>query len=241
MTDPSDARVPAALGLVYPVALVVKDRPCLVVGAGRVAARKIASLLECGAAVTVVAPEAHVALGLLSEWGVIEAIDGAPLDVQLRPYRPGEATEYRLVIAATGDAAVDGAVYRDAEQAGVWVNSADDPAHCTFVLPAVWRQGRVSLAVSTGGASPALAGWLRGRAAQSLGPNVDVLADLLAEARRTLQSRGRATHAVNWSALLDSELPDLVSAGRLEEARTLLSAAVLAASSDHDPAEDQGQ
>lgn len=211
---------------VYPVGLVVRDRPCLVVGGGRVAGRKIATLLACGAAVTVVAPEAHEALALLAGAGAIEAIEGAPLDVQLRPYRAGEAAGYRLVVTATGIPEVDAAVHHDAEAAGVWVNSADDPANCTFVLPAVWRSGPVSVAVSTDGASPALAGWLRSRAAEALGPEAGVLADLLGEARRAVQAQGRATEDVDWGGLLEGPLPDLVRRGRLDEARRLLARTV---------------
>jgi len=217
---------------VYPAGLVVRDRPCLVVGGGRVAARKIASLVGCGAAVTVVAPEAHEALGLLTQWGVIAAIEGHPLDVQLRPYRAGEAAEYRLVVTATGDADVDAAVYQDAEAAGVWVNSADDPAHCTFVLPAVWRQGPVTVAVSSAGTSPALSGWLRDRAAGALGPSVGLLAELVGEARRSVQAEGRSTESVDWTALLEGPLPDLVRRGDLEGARTLLEKAVASPDAD---------
>ena len=218
--------------VVYPAGLVVRDRRCLVVGGGRVAARKIASLAECGAAVTVVAPEVHEALALLTEWGVIAAIEGAPLDVQLRPYRAGEAAEYRLVVTATGNAEVDGAVYQDAEAAGVWINSADDPAHCTFVLPAVWRQGPVTVSVSTGGTSPALAGWLRGRVAQVLGTSVGRLAELVGDARRSVQAQGRTTEAVDWAALFDGPLPDLVRRGELEAARSLLATAIAERSPD---------
>lgn len=207
---------------VYPVGLVVRDRPCLVVGGGRVAGRKIASLLACGAAVTVVAPEAHEALGLLAASGAIAAIEGAPLDVQLRPYRAGEAAGYRLVVTATGIAEVDAEVHRDAEEAGVWVNSADDPERCTFVLPAVWRQGPVSVAVSSDGTSPALSGWLRSRLAETLGPEVATLAELLGEARRAVQAQGRSTEEVDWRGLLDGPLPGLVRQGRLDEARVLL-------------------
>jgi siroheme synthase-like protein len=206
----------------YPVGLVVRDRPCLVVGGGQVAGRKIASLLACGAAVTVVAPEAHEAMRLLSASGAIEAIDGPPLDLQLRPYRSGEAAGYRLVVTATGKPEVDAEVHRDAEAAGVWVNSADDLENCTFVLPAVWRQGPVSVAVSSNGESPALAGWLRSKVAEALGPEVGTLAELLGEARRAVRAQGRSTEEVDWRALLDGPLPDLVRRGRLEEARRLL-------------------
>jgi siroheme synthase-like protein len=210
----------------YPVGLVVADRPCLVVGGGRVAARKIAGLLTCGAAVTVVAPEAHVALGLLARDGAFSRLRGPHLTVHLRPYCPGEASGYRLVVAATGDPAVDASVFRDAEDAGVWVNSADDPDHCTFVLPAVTRDGSVSVAVSTGGASPALASWLRRRVAEAIGTGLGPLAALLDDARDRIHARGASTETVDWEGLLDGPLPALVREGNLEEARLLLDAAV---------------
>ena len=210
----------------FPVALALADRPCLVVGGGRVAARKVAALLRSRARVTMVAPEAHVALGLLSEDGVIQAIEGPPLDVQLRPYATGEAAAYRLVVTATGRPEVDAAVHRDAEAAGVWVNSADDPEHCSFQLPAVWRAGPVAVAVSTGGASPALASWLRDRVGEAVGPSVGDLAVLLAEARREVQAAGRSTEDVDWSAVLRGPVPALVADGRLEEARAALAEAL---------------
>ena len=110
------------------------------------AARKVGGLLRCGARVTVIAPAFCDAMTQLT-----------PLTLERRPYAPGDAAGYRLVVTATGIPAVDGAVYADAEAAGVWVNSADDVAHCTFILPSVHRDGPVSVAVSTGGTSPALA------------------------------------------------------------------------------------
>ena len=215
-----------APGPLYPVGLVVRGRRCLVVGGGRVAARKARSLLECGAAVTMVAPEVHEALGLLSAEGTIAAIDGPPLDVQLRPYERGEAARYQLVVTATGDGDVDAAVHADAEEAGVWVNSADDPEHCSVVLPAVWRQGPVTVAVSSGGESPALSTWLRSRVAEALGPEVGVLAALLGEARRRVRAAGRSTEEVDWQSLLQGPLPDLVRIGRLDEARSVLASAL---------------
>jgi precorrin-2 dehydrogenase len=223
-------------GPLYPVCLVVRGRRCLVVGGGRVAARKVASLLECGAAVTMVAPEAHEALGALASSGVIAAIDGPPLDVQLRPYQSGEAARYQLVVTATGNREVDAAVHGDAEAAGVWVNSADDPAHCSFVTPAVWRATPVSVAVSTGGASPALATWLRDRVSEALGGDVATLAELLSELRQRLQAQGRPTQDVDWRALLQGPVPELVRAGRIDEARALLARAAEAPQGP-DPAE----
>jgi siroheme synthase-like protein len=200
----------------FPVVLDLTGRACLVVGGGRVAARKVAALLAAGAAVTVVAPEVEPDLAALA----------GTVAVERRPYRTGEAAGYRLVITATGDAAVDAAVTADAEAAGVWANAADDPAHCSFILPAVHRDGPVTLAVSTGGASPALATYLRDRYAADGPAGLAALAGLLAEARRRVQAEGRPTGAVDWRALLDGPLPGLVAAGDHDAARRLVDAAI---------------
>ena len=209
---------------IYPVGLVVNGRRCLVVGGGRVAARKIGGLLACGAAVTVVAPEVHTAIRELAGSGVIAAIDESPLEVQIRPYRAGEAADYLLVVAATGDAAVDDRVCRDAEAAGIWVNVADDAGRSSFVLPAVARDGTVSFAVSTAGASPALAGWLRDRVVEALGPGVGELAALLEEGRRRVHDQGESTESIDWRTLLAGPLPEMVRQGRMDEARAALDA-----------------
>ncbi len=196
---------------VYPVALVVEGRSCLVVGGGRVAARKVDGLVGAGAVVTVVATEAGDAVRRIA----------GPVTIEERPYRSGEAAGYRLVVTATGVAEVDAAVAGDAEAAGVWVNSADDAANCSLLLPAVHRDGAVTVAVSTGGASPALAGWLRDRAAAATG-GAGVLADLLSAARARVRAGGGSTEDIDWRALLDGPLAALVDAGRIDDARALL-------------------
>jgi siroheme synthase-like protein len=191
----------------YPVGLIVAGRRVLVVGGGKVAADKVRNLVACDAEVTVVAPDVD---------DEIASLDG--VTVEQRPYRPGEAADngYRLVIAATDDAAVNRRVHDDAEAAGVWVNAADDPANCTFTLPAVLRRGRVTVGVATGGSSPALAAWLRDRiAATEVGPEYEVLADLLAEARALEPRR-------DWRNILDSGILDDIRAGRIAEARERL-------------------
>jgi precorrin-2 dehydrogenase / sirohydrochlorin ferrochelatase len=193
----------------YPVGLVVAGRPVLVVGGGRVAARKVADLVACGAQVTVVAPEVVPALA-----------ERGDVAVERRPYRAGEAAGYRLVVTATGDRAVDQQVFDDAEAAGVWVNSADDPERCTFTLPAVVRHDPVVVAVATGGHSPALATWLRRRLSSQLGPEVAVLAALLGEARDRVRASGRSTEDLDWQALLDGGLLDVLVAEGEDAART---------------------
>ena len=197
----------------YPVLLTVAGRPCLVVGGGRVALGKVRGLLAADAAVTVVAPEIDDELA---------ALDG--LRIERRPYEPGEAAGYRLVVTATDDGAVNARVAADADAAGVWVNSADDPANCTFTLPAVVRRGPITVTVSTGGHSPALSSWLRARLAAELGPEYEVLLQLLAERREALRSEGIPTEGLSWQEALDSGMLELVRAGRVAEARERLQA-----------------
>ncbi len=207
----------------YPVVLRVEGRPCLVVGGGPVAARKVTDLFECGAQVTVVAPDIHPSIDALAAGA---GPDRRDLRVERRRYRDGEAADYRLVVTATGIPEVDRRAAADAEAAGIWVNSADDADHCTFFLPSVHREGTVSVAVSTGGASPALAAWLRRRIGESLGPHLGTLAELLEEGRTTLREAGRPTNAVDWTALLEGGLAGLVREGRVEEARGRIDASV---------------
>jgi siroheme synthase-like protein len=203
----------------YPVNLVLAGRPCLVVGGGRVALTKVRGLADAGARVTVVAPE------------VVPEVAAVADVVELRPYVPGEAAGYRFVIAATGDPQVNQQVYDDGEAAGVWVNSADDPQRCSAVLPARVRQGRLTLTVSTGGHSPAVAAWVRERLAREYGPEYDQLVGLLSEAREEVRAQGRGTEHLDWKQALDSGILELIRAGRLEAAKERLRAC-LSSSSD---------
>jgi siroheme synthase-like protein len=194
----------------YPVNLVLAGHRCLVVGGGRVATGKVMGLLTAEAHVTVVAP------------GVDDELAALPVAVERRPYRAGEVAGYRLALTATNDPAVNRQVYEDGEAAGVWVNSADDPANCAFTLPAVVRQGPITVAIGTGGHSPALATWLRRHVEKELDSTFTTLLDLLAERRTQLREVGTATEGLNWQQVLDSGMLDLVRQGRLDEARERL-------------------
>jgi siroheme synthase-like protein len=142
----------------YMACLDLAARPCLVVGGGRVALEKTRGLLECGARVTVVAPE----------------IDPELLDLPVRfvegRYAAADLERQWLVIAATSDRDVNRAVKADADRLGILCNVADDPELCSFILPAVHRIDPLAIAVSTGGASPALAQRLRDEIAAVVGP-----------------------------------------------------------------------
>jgi precorrin-2 dehydrogenase/sirohydrochlorin ferrochelatase len=203
--------MPVSAPAQYPVNLVLTDRPCLVVGGGNVALRKVEGLVACGAAVTVVAPQ------------VVDALAALPVTIERRPYERGEAARgYRLVVTATDDRSVNQAVFDDADAAGVWVNSADDPDRCSFTLPAVVRRGPLMLTVATGGHSPAVASWLRSRLEQEYGPEYETLIQLLAEERAALQAEGRSTEGLAWQTALESDMLSLIRGGLISEARERL-------------------
>jgi precorrin-2 dehydrogenase / sirohydrochlorin ferrochelatase len=206
-------------GAQYPVNLILTGKPCLVVGGGAIAARKIAGLQACGADVRVIA----------SSVGAEVQATGAMFEE--RPYRRGDVTGYRLVVAATDDPATNRAVYDDGEAAGIWVNSADDPASCSFTLPSVVRRGPIMVTVATGGHSPALAAWLRTHVEDELGPEYETLVDLLSAARDQLKADGRSTEGPDWRKALDSDMLDLIRAGHIDQARERLQAC-LSSSSD---------
>ena len=152
----------------------------------------------------------------------------SPLTIERRPYAAGDAGAYRLVVTATGHRRRSTARSSPTPKPPACGSTAPTtPTHCSFILPSVHRDGPVTLAVSTGGPSPALATWLRGRLAErAAGPGLGALAELLGRARPTAaEAGGVSTEAVDWAALLDGPLPGLVAAGRTDEAERLVEAA----------------
>jgi precorrin-2 dehydrogenase / sirohydrochlorin ferrochelatase len=133
----------------YPVCLDLRGRSCLVVGGGRVACEKAAGLVACGAQVLVVAPDVDDELAAL------------PVEVVRRSFRRSDVVGRFLAIAATNDRLVNASVSSVAAEQGIPCNVADDPELCSFILPAILRRDPITVAVSTGGASPALAQRLR--------------------------------------------------------------------------------
>jgi len=198
----------------YPVALDLRDRLCLVVGGGPVAEAKVEGLLAAGARVTVVSPELTAAL---ASW----AADGRLIH---RPheYGPDDLDGQQLVFAATDRREVTEAVAAEARRRGLWVNAADDPAFCDFLLPSVLRRGRLVIAVSTGGASPALAARMR-RDLEALVPaEYEALVELAAEVRSELRARADRPGGAAWRAALGGELISLLAQGKRGEAKARL-------------------
>lgn len=195
----------------YPVNLNITGRAALVVGGGPVAARKAVGLLRTGAIVTVVAPTA------------VQEISSEPdITWHQRPYRRGEVASYWVAMTATNDPAVNAQVAADGEEARVWINSADDPDNCSFTLPSVARRGKIQLAISTGGHSPAASKWLRRRFDQELFNGLAELVDLLAEARDETRLVHGTSEVDGWADALEDGLLELVRAGRLTDARASL-------------------
>jgi len=133
---------------------------------------------------------------------------------------------YRLAITATGDPTVDGQVYWDAEAADVWLNSADDPEHCPFALPAVTTHNDLQVAVSTNGRSPAVAAWLRRTIDGAIGPEHATVLTLASEVRTELRATAGTSESAGWEAALDDNLLDLVRSGDLDAARHRIRTAV---------------
>jgi precorrin-2 dehydrogenase len=199
----------------YPVCLEMAGRRCLVVGGGPVAERKVAGLLETGARLTVVSPSATARL---HDWARADRIR-----LIRREYEASDLAGHSVVFVATDDGLVNAEVARDARAAGTLINAADDPAHCDFILPAVLRRGALTVAVSTGGASPALARTVRDELDAYLDQEeYAALARVAADARRTLRDRGTRAPWERWRVALSGEVRELVRADRLDAARERL-------------------
>ena len=195
----------------YPLLLELEGRPCVVVGGGPVGERKVEGLLAVGAAVTVVSPDVTRALAALAEAGRITLVG--------RAYRAGDLEGAALVFTALGDPRATAAVAREARERGIWLNAADDPVHCSFILPAVVRRGALTVAVASGGATPALTRALREHLEGVLGPEWATLAELAAEARRELRAAGRAADGETWKRALAPDVRALVADRRVDDAR----------------------
>jgi len=198
----------------YPIFLDMTDRPCLVVGGSPVAERKVEALLGVGARVTVVSPVVTARLVSWEKRGKIRHLR--------REYQWGDLIGYQLAFVATDDGEVNATVAWEGHERGVWVNAADDPANCDFILPSVLRRGELVVAVGTGGASPALSRAIREELEGYFTADYAVLARMVAEVRRELSARPGIPDAETWRRALDGDLRRLLAEGKQEEARVRL-------------------
>jgi precorrin-2 dehydrogenase len=181
----------------YMACLDLEGRSALVVGGGAVAREKVEGLLDCGARVTVVAPE------------IDPELDRPGVELVRREYRSADLDGQLIVVAATSTEEVNRRVFGDAEARGLLCNVVDVPDLCSFILPAVHRQGPIAVAVSTGGASPALAQRLRDDVAGVVGPRHAELADELRALRPWVKDRYPSYEARRdfFQALVAERLP----------------------------------
>ena len=198
----------------YPVFLEMKQRRCVVIGGGTVAERRVEGLLAAGASVTVISPALTESLrGLLAQ-GAIRHL--------AREHRPGDLTGCELAFVAMDDPELNAAACREARSRYVWVNSVDDPAHCDFILPAVVRRGRLVVAVSTGGESPAAARAIREELDEYIGSDYAQLVQIAGDVRKELRSKLIRPSVEAWSNALKGDFRRLIKEGRPEQAKALL-------------------
>jgi siroheme synthase-like protein len=200
----------------YPIFVDLTEKRVLVVGGGHVAEEKVAGLLRAGAAgrVTLIAPKLRPSLQALLAQGKIDLVQ--------REYRDGDMADFDFVMVATDDGQVNAEIAAEGRRRKIWVNAADDPRNCDFILPAVVRQGQVVLAASTGGASPALARRLREELTDYLSVDFAGLADLLAEVRTELRLKAVSPDAETWQRAIDGQLRALLAQRRWGQAKARL-------------------
>lgn len=198
----------------YPIFVELQDIPCVVVGGGREAQRKVEGLLGAGAKVTVVSPELTRPMQKMLADGEIDCIQ--------REYQEGDIDPFHIVMVATDDGAVNGDVSAEGRRKRIWVNAADDIPNCDFILPSVIRRGAITLAASTGGTSPALARRLREELEAYLTEEMPALADLMKEVRSDLRSRSITPDPEVWQEAIDEDLRVLLAQRKYRQAKTRL-------------------
>ncbi len=183
-----------------PIFMNLKGRRCVVIGGGEVAERKVLALLEAGAQVRVVSPRLEPGLRQLKKANVIE--------YHARRWEPGDLEGFAIAFAATDDAAAHRAIAAEARALGALLNVADEPELCDFIVPSVVRRGDLQIAISTSGASPALASRIRRDLEEIFGPEYEVVARILRSARsylreteRDAKARARLAQAIAFSDL----------------------------------------
>lgn len=188
----------------FPAFLDLQERLCLVVGGGGVAERKVRSLVQAGAKVKVISPAVTPFL--------VRMARGGKIDYRSRTFRAGDLKGAFLVIAATDDRDVNERVSAQALRRNLAVNVVDDPAHSSFIVPAVVAQGDLVVAISTSGNSPALARALRQRFAREIGPEYAFLLKLMGALRRRVLALGwdQKRNRRVFRRLVREDLPALI-------------------------------
>ena len=200
----------------YPINLDIRDRKCLVIGGGSVGTRKVMTLLNCGARVTVISPQVTEKLNELARAGSIA--------LQNRSYRTADLKGVFLVIGATDDETLNQKISRDAVSRKILCNIADRPAACNFILPSIVHRGDLVITISTSGKSPALAKKLRKALEAEFGEEYAGLLQLMGAIREKLlrQAHEPEAHKHLFNQLLDNGLLEMIRKGRKDDINRLL-------------------
>ncbi|HCT99384.1 MAG TPA: uroporphyrinogen-III C-methyltransferase [Methylococcaceae bacterium] len=204
----------------FPIFLKLAKQPCLVVGAGSCAARKIELLARAGAEITVVAHD------ISAQVAAMQATHR--LTIYRKYVERSDIEGYKLVISATNDTAVNTRVSQYATQAGIWVNVVDSPALCHFIFPAIVDRAPLTIAISSGGVSPVLARLLRAKIETVIAPSYGVLAGLAEKFRETVKKQisRPANRRIFWENVLQGRVAELVFAGQHDAAERELTDAI---------------
>ncbi len=203
-----------------PVFMDVRHKPCLIIGGGTIAARKLALLLRAQATITVVAPA--ISPELQSE------INARKITWRQKQYAPADLPGYQLVFAATDDRDTNAEIAAQCRRQNILVNTVDDAGNCDFILPSIIDRSPVQIAVSTGGASPVLARMLRAKLENCTPAAYGQLAQLVEAHRVQVKAKFISVEASRkfWEQVLQGPIAELVFAGQLNTARLLLKEAI---------------
>ena len=210
-----------------PIFLNIRHKPCLVVGAGSIAARKIELLLKAGADVSVVANNIGSAVSELEKQGAIRCL--------LRNYEPTDLKGAKLVIAATNDAELNAKISTMAQIQNIPVNVVDNPELCSFLMPSIIDRNPIQIAISTGGASPVLARLIRSKLETSIPSAYGELAKLVANYRKNVKQTFANVDLRRrfWESVLEGPVAEFALSGRMNDAEAMLGE--LIQSADPDP------
>ncbi len=206
----------------YPAFIDVRGRDCIVIGGGELGEEKVVKLLECDANVVVISSEVTSKVSDMASEGIVEWIR--------RDYVYGDLERAFIAIANTGNPDMDNQIYKEAEERNVILNVVDVTHLCTFIAPSVARRGEVTVATSTGGASPALARTFREKLESSRILEYADLAPVLSQARSELRTRGLRVSPDHWQTCITEDLLDTVQAGQPDIAFDMLMEGLLAGS-----------
>ena len=207
---------------IFPISLKLQQQPCLIVGGGHIAYRKAVLLAKAGAALHVISPDIDANL--------LEIVEQSGGQYTKAAYSSGFALrDYRLVIAATDDKAVNQAVFEACEAENVLVNSVDDPPHCRFMVPAIIDRSPLVVSIATNGASPVLSRQIRTQLEASIPHGMGKLADFSGKWRAAVKAKieNPDERRIFWEDLYASPLKEQVFNGNAAEADRLIEQALI--------------